>query len=842
MNWDNVEMIRNAQASNQKRFDEEHIAVQSSIEKAMQSETFKQLAVPRMTELETMIFKMRSELIDYIVAHGLVDGMILDGVLQPVENGKIVLTKELIATVCEKLGYYKEEDVLRFVEQYLPEHDYVSDGEYVHTDNNFRDEDVTKLNGIEDGAEVNKIIDLIFNGVSVLDDGTRVATITITPEDIKRWYESNANTNAYTDAEKAKLAGISDGAEVNRVDDIYLDGVSIVDDKKHGILTADAIKKSYESNADTNAFTDAEKLRLADINSLRVFAINANGLKSAERGSETELDGTCKASLTAKITLTSDEKKTQTRTVELKGAIEVSDNEILGEYVALAYSNPECATDGLQSISIHGTNDLDIIAEVVVNADNFHAVKATIEFVRLNLYAMNVLDVLYDGDSVVDSEGKAIIHSQDLSGYVPYQGATRAVNLSYQELDNVSAIDVSANANDKDKIDITNKKTVLLSDVANRPNGWGLPITFGTSHLGVDTERMDIRLSPENELGVFESKEGDSDPWYTADELRAPFVIGEPQKDYHGATKFYVDNHGINTYNLTYYGGVVSKITGSRGYTKVGAKLSFELSRTDSDTGETVDFSVTLGGDLEIDENGLIKRGQTLTPRSSESTTRWVICAIVTSATSTKTDITFQVNCTWDNPKLSSVYYAETAKFEFEATDNGVQFYNGEAPNWVLSEEGPIERKHLANKGYVDDEIKKAGSSALKEVESSDSYDICVMEMTADVSVTTGAISSYDVISNEWTSGNEQFTLRKGQRVIFSRWYNGSSTVNYRSVAPVSRTMWLYFTSTNSVISVYNCGVYGSANTSCDVRVPKFVSITTGDIEANCTRKYYRFT
>jgi len=50
----------------------------------------------------------------------------------------------------------------------------------------------TKLTGIEDGAEVNP-----------------------TASEIKTAYESNADTNAYTDAEKSKLAGIAAGAEVN---------------------------------------------------------------------------------------------------------------------------------------------------------------------------------------------------------------------------------------------------------------------------------------------------------------------------------------------------------------------------------------------------------------------------------------------------------------------------------------------------------------------------------------------------------------------------------------------------------------------------------------------------
>lgn len=265
MNWDNVELIRNAQASAKARFEATALATQEEIQKVVNSEAAKSITMPRLTELEQMIFKMRSELIDYIVAHGLVDGLIWDGVLQPIQNGKIVITKEMIEILTEHIGYFTEADVQAFLETYLPENHYVSDASYVHTDNNYTTPEKEKLAGIEDGAEVNKIIDVIFNGVSVLDDGTRVATINITPEDIKRWYESNPDTNAFTDAQKAKLAGISDGAEVNRVDDVLVNGRSVLNENKKALITKEIVKDAYESNADTNAFTDAEKSKLGGI-------------------------------------------------------------------------------------------------------------------------------------------------------------------------------------------------------------------------------------------------------------------------------------------------------------------------------------------------------------------------------------------------------------------------------------------------------------------------------------------------------------------------------------------------------------------------------------------------
>ena len=293
MNWDNVEMVRNAQASAKERFQAASLATQEEIQKVLNSEAAKKLTIPRITEIEQMIFRLRSELIDYIVAHGLVDGLIWDGVSQPVQNGKIVITSEMVELITEKLGYFTESDVQRFLEEYLPANFYVKDEHYVHTDNNFTNESVAKLDGIEAGAEVNKIIDVIFNGTSVLDDGTRVATITITPEDIKRWYEENPNTNAFTDAAKAKLAGIADGADVNRVDDVLVDGRSVLADDKKAKITSEDIKKAYEENPDTNAFTDTEKQQLAELFAWKPeaesdIAENAAGVAEA-RQSITEL-------------------------------------------------------------------------------------------------------------------------------------------------------------------------------------------------------------------------------------------------------------------------------------------------------------------------------------------------------------------------------------------------------------------------------------------------------------------------------------------------------------------------------------------------------------------------
>lgn len=75
----------------------------------------------------------------------------------------------------------------------------------------------------------------------------------ISPEAIKEAYESNPNTNEFTDIEKAKLADIEDEATAD--------------------MTAEEIKAAYESNPNTNAFTDVEKAKLSGLSSSRFLGV-----------------------------------------------------------------------------------------------------------------------------------------------------------------------------------------------------------------------------------------------------------------------------------------------------------------------------------------------------------------------------------------------------------------------------------------------------------------------------------------------------------------------------------------------------------------------------------------
>lgn len=103
------------------------------------------------------------------------------------------------------------------------------------------------------------------------------------PSEIKTSYESNIDTNAFSDSEKIKLAGIEDGAtagimsdgdvkvayennlNTNVFNDTEKNKLQTVEVGATGDMSPGEIKAAYESNADTNVFNDAEKVKLTGI-------------------------------------------------------------------------------------------------------------------------------------------------------------------------------------------------------------------------------------------------------------------------------------------------------------------------------------------------------------------------------------------------------------------------------------------------------------------------------------------------------------------------------------------------------------------------------------------------
>lgn len=383
--WEHVEAIRAEQDSARNRRDLNTLPTNEVSNEIYNSPSGRSAKIPGLDHWEQMIHKVRAQLIDYIIEHGLVQGFEYDGINEPIKNGKIVITAEMLQRVTDRFGYFKEKETLEFIEKYLPEHHYVADENYVHTDNNYTDVEKTKLEGIADGAEINKVISVLFNGIETIDPETRVATITITPADVKAWYEQNPDTNVFTDAEKAKLESIDINELSNKVEDVTLDGETVVKDKV-AILTAKKIKDSYESNANTNAFTDADKTLVEQV------------LPEVQRGvnqHEQRIDAL--------------EKSQTTQDAEIKDAkdsiSELGDevNSVAGRVTTLEASQKVQDADILQ------------LKEDVKNAGK-------------------VDDVTVGGVSVVEGKVAKIPAIPSADMLVPYEGATKDVNIGDNSL------------------------------------------------------------------------------------------------------------------------------------------------------------------------------------------------------------------------------------------------------------------------------------------------------------------------------------------------------------------------------------------------------------------------
>lgn len=397
--WEHVEAIRAEQDFARNRRDLNTLPTDEVSNEIYNSPSGRNAKVPGLDHWEQMIHKVRTQLIDYIIEHGLVQGFEYDGVNEPIKNGKIVITAEMLQRVTDRFGYFKEKEILEFIEKYLPEHHYVADENYVHTDNNYTDVEKAKLEGIADGAEVNKVISVLFNGVETIDPETRVATITITPADVKAWYEQNPDTNVFTDTEKAKLESINLDELSNKVEDVTLDGETVVKDKV-AVLTAKKIKNSYESNADTNAFTDADK------------ALVEHVLPEVQRGvnqHEQRIDAL--------------EKSQTTQDAEIKDAkdsiSELGDevNSVAGRVTTLETSQKvqDGRLDALETSE--ETQDADI-AQLKKDVKN----------------AGKVDDVTVGGISVVEDKVAKIPEIPSADKFVPYEGATKDVNIGDHKL------------------------------------------------------------------------------------------------------------------------------------------------------------------------------------------------------------------------------------------------------------------------------------------------------------------------------------------------------------------------------------------------------------------------
>jgi hypothetical protein len=111
---------------------------------------------------------------------------------------------------------------------------YVSDANYVHTDNNYTSAEKTKLSGIASNAQVNKLESVKLNGAVLTIDTNKSVNVTVPTKTSELTNNSNfavdANyvhtDNNYTSTEKNKLNGVASGAQVNVIESIKVNGAA----------------------------------------------------------------------------------------------------------------------------------------------------------------------------------------------------------------------------------------------------------------------------------------------------------------------------------------------------------------------------------------------------------------------------------------------------------------------------------------------------------------------------------------------------------------------------------------------------------------------------------------
>lgn len=130
--------------------------------------------------------------------------------------------------------------------------DLVEDSNYVHTDNNYTTAEKEKLAGIEAGAEVNVQADWAET------DSESDAFIRNKPENLVQDANYVHTDNNYTDEEKAKLAGIEAGAEVNVIETVKVDDIPLtVTEKTVNIDLSGKADKTVPSASGNLAGLDA---------------------------------------------------------------------------------------------------------------------------------------------------------------------------------------------------------------------------------------------------------------------------------------------------------------------------------------------------------------------------------------------------------------------------------------------------------------------------------------------------------------------------------------------------------------------------------------------------------
>lgn len=176
-----------------------------------------------------------------------------------------------------------------------------------------------------------------FNEITgKLDTIEEYATADMESSEVKVSYESNEDTNAYTDYDKSKLSSSEVGATADQ--------------------TATEIKTEYESNEDTNGFTDAEKAKLLTVSEYASALPTAEQTKTSYESNEDTnvFDDSAKAKLSGiAVDATADQIASEVPFTTTTDIISTNTNSAIEEL----NSRVKDHTQGADSVIYDSTND-----------------------------------------------------------------------------------------------------------------------------------------------------------------------------------------------------------------------------------------------------------------------------------------------------------------------------------------------------------------------------------------------------------------------------------------------------------------------------------------------------
>ena len=223
------------------------------------------------------------------------------------------------------------------------------------------------------------------------------ANLDLEDADLKTGYESNADTNAFTDSEKTKLAAVESGATADQ--------------------NGAQIKTAYEAESDTNAFTDSEKTKLTGV----ATGAEVNAVDSV-------------AGKTGVVTLDADDIDDTSTTHKFATAAQLTKVDDTSVFTSTEKTKLSGISTGAEVNAVESVNTQT--GAIVLDADDLSDASTTNKFVTQA--QKNVIDSVETG-ATADQTGEQI--------KTAYEGESNTNAFTDAEKTKLSGIETSADVN-----------------------------------------------------------------------------------------------------------------------------------------------------------------------------------------------------------------------------------------------------------------------------------------------------------------------------------------------------------------------------------------------------------